>query len=120
MYAFPRPQPGTEEHISIGDGETGGGGICNELRQTHGQDCVCFDISHPAFGGHPFDEFDTIEILTKGGPSKTTYVMMYAIFEKAIMQNITSIGAAITVVFIVFIILLTFFQRYVIEKRVHY
>ena len=67
-----------------------------------------------------FQVFDTIEILTKGGPSKTTYVMMYAIFEKAIMQNITSIGAAITVVFIVFIILLTFFQRYVIEKRVHY
>ena len=48
-------------------------------------------------------KIDTIEILTKGGPSKTTYVMMYAIFEKAIMQNITSIGAAITVVFIVFI-----------------
>ena len=66
------------------------------------------------------NDVDTIEILTKGGPSKTTYVMMYAIFEKAIMQNITSIGAAITVVFIVFIILLTFFQRYVIEKRVHY
>ena len=67
-----------------------------------------------------FQVFDTIEILTKGGPAKTTYVMMYAIFEKAIQQNITSIGAAITVVFIIFIILLTFFQRYVIEKRVHY
>ena len=67
-----------------------------------------------------FQVFDTIEILTKGGPSKTTYVMMYAIFEKAIQQNLTSIGAAITVVFIGFILLLTFFQRYVIEKRVHY
>ena len=52
--------------------------------------------------------------------SKTTYVMMYAIFEKAIQQNLTSIGAAITVVFIGFILVLTFFQRYVIEKRVHY
>ena len=30
-----------------------------------------------------FQVFDTIEILTKGGPSKTTYVMMYAIFEKS-------------------------------------
>ena len=67
-----------------------------------------------------FQVFDTIEILTKGGPSKTTYVMMYAIFEKAIQQNLTSIGAAITVVFIGFILVLTFFQRYVIEKRVHY
>ena len=67
-----------------------------------------------------FQVFDTIEILTKGGPSKTTYVMMYAIFEKAIQQNLTSIGAAITVVFIGFILILTFFQRYIIEKRVHY
>ena len=67
-----------------------------------------------------FQVFDTIEILTKGGPSKTTYVMMYAIFEKAIQQNLTSIGAAITVGFIGFILLLTFFQRYIIEKRVHY
>ena len=67
-----------------------------------------------------FQVFDTIEILTKGGPSKTTYVMMYAIFEKAIQQSLTSIGAAITVVFIGFILILTFFQRYIIEKRVHY
>jgi multiple sugar transport system permease protein len=45
---------------------------------------------------------------------------MYAIFEKGIQQNLTAIAAAITVVFIAFVILLTFFQRYVIEKRVHY
>jgi multiple sugar transport system permease protein len=67
-----------------------------------------------------FQVFDTIEVLTKGGPSKSTYVMMYAIFEKGIQQNLTAIAAAITVIFIAFVILLTFFQRYVIEKRVHY
>ena len=61
-----------------------------------------------------------MEALTWGGPAKSTYVMMYAIFEKAIQQNLTSIGAAITVVFIAFILILTFFQRYVIERRVHY
>ena len=59
-------------------------------------------------------------MLTKGGPSKSTYVMMYAIFEKGIQQNLTAIAAAITVVFIIFVILLTFFLRYVIEIRVHY
>ena len=67
-----------------------------------------------------FQVFDTVEALTLGGPVKSTYVLMYAIFEKAIQQNLVGIGSAITVVFIIFVMFLTFFQRYAVEKRVHY
>ena len=67
-----------------------------------------------------FQVFDTVEALTAGGPSKTTYVMMYAIFEKAIRQNLIGAGAAITVVFLLFVMLLTIVQRWLVERKVHY
>lgn len=67
-----------------------------------------------------FQVFDTVEALTRGGPSKSTYVMLYAIYEKAIQQNLMGIGAAITVVFLGFVLILTLIQRYLVERRVHY
>ena len=67
-----------------------------------------------------FQVFDVVEAITRGGPSKSTFVMMYAIYEKAIQQNLMGMGAAITVVFLAFVLLLTFAQRHLIEKRVHY
>lgn len=67
-----------------------------------------------------FQVFDTVEAITGGGPSKSTYVMMFAIYEKAIKHNLIGIGAAITVVFLAFVLILTFLQRWLVERRVHY
>ena len=46
--------------------------------------------------------------------------MMYAIFEKAIRENLVGFGSAITVVFLIFVLIITFSQRYLVERRVHY
>ncbi|MFW2590066.1 carbohydrate ABC transporter permease [Sagittula sp. SSi028] len=67
-----------------------------------------------------FQVFDTVEALTRGGPAKSTYVMMYAIFEKAVKQNLMGLGAAITVIFLVFVMVLTLAQRWLVERRTHY
>jgi len=67
-----------------------------------------------------FQVFDTVEAITLGGPSKSTFVMMYAIYEKAIQHNLMGMGSAITVVFLAFVLLLTLGQRYLVERRVHY
>lgn len=67
-----------------------------------------------------FQVFDTVEALTRGGPSKSTYVMMYAIYEKAVKQNLMGVGAAITVVFLAFVMCLTLIQRWLVERRTHY
>lgn len=67
-----------------------------------------------------FKVFDTVEALTWGGPAKSTYVMMYAIFEKAVKENLVGFGSAITIVFLGFVLIITFTQRYLVEKRVHY
>ena len=67
-----------------------------------------------------FQVFDTVEALTQGGPSKTTFVMMFAIYEKAIKENQIGLGAAITIVFLCLVLVMTMVQRQFVEKRVHY
>jgi len=67
-----------------------------------------------------FQVFDTVEALTRGGPSKSTYVMVYAIFEKGVKQNLLGIGSAITIVFLAFVLVLTVTQVYFVNRRVHY
>lgn len=67
-----------------------------------------------------FQVFDTVEAITHGGPVKSTYVMMYAIFEKAVKHNMVGMGSAIVVIFLLFVLVLTFTQRYLVERRVHY
>lgn len=67
-----------------------------------------------------FQVFDTVEALTDGGPSRSTYVMMYAIYEKGIQQNLIGVGAAITVIFLIFVMVLTMTQRWLVERRTHY
>lgn len=67
-----------------------------------------------------FQTFDTVEALTRGGPSKSTFLMMYALYEKGVKQNLIGMASAITVVFLVFVFLLTMAQRHFVERRVHY
>lgn len=67
-----------------------------------------------------FQVFDTVEALTRGGPSKSTYVMVYAMFEKGIKQNLIGIGSTITVIFLLFVLALTLSQVYFVNRNVHY
>ena len=67
-----------------------------------------------------FQVFDTVEALTRGGPSKSTYLMVYAMFEKGVKQNLIGMGSAITVVFLVFVLMITLTQVYFVNRRVHY
>ncbi len=69
-----------------------------------------------------FQVFDTVEAFYPqgGGPSKSVYVMMFAIFEKGIQQNLIGLGSAVTMIFLVFVLALTLTQRWLVERRVHY
>ncbi|MEO1550220.1 MAG: sugar ABC transporter permease [Pseudomonadota bacterium] len=69
-----------------------------------------------------FQVFDTIEAFWPqgGGPNKSAYVMMFAIFEKGIQQNLIGIGSAITMLFLLFVMFLTLIQRWLVERKVHY
>ena len=69
-----------------------------------------------------FQVFDTIEAFWPqgGGPNKSVYVMMFAIFEKGVQQNLIGMGSAITVLFLIFVMFLTLIQRRLVERKVHY
>lgn len=67
-----------------------------------------------------FQVFDTVEAITHGGPAKSTYMMLYAIYEKSVQQNIIGLGSAITVLFLLMVMGLTLLQRRFIERKVHY
>ena len=67
-----------------------------------------------------FQVFDTVEALTRGGPSKSTYVMVYAMFEKGVKQNLLGVGSALTIVFLAFVLMLTMTQVWFVNRRVHY
>ena len=67
-----------------------------------------------------FQAFDTVEALTRGGPSKSTYLMVYAMYEKGVKQNLIGMGSAITIVFLAFVLMITLTQVYFVNRRVHY
>ena len=67
-----------------------------------------------------FQVFDTVEALTRGGPSKSTYMMVYAMFEKGVKQNLVGIGSSLTIIFLLFVLVLTLTQVYFVNRRVHY
>lgn len=69
-----------------------------------------------------FQVFDTIEAFYPigAGPGKSAYVMMFAIFEKGVEQNLIGIGSAITMLFLGFVLMITLIQRWLVERKVHY
>ena len=70
-----------------------------------------------------FQVFDIVEAFYgfgSAGPSKTAYVMMFAIFEKGKKQNLIGVGAAISLIFLILVLSITLIQRFLVERKVHY
>jgi multiple sugar transport system permease protein len=67
-----------------------------------------------------FEVFDTVAVLTQGGPADSSQVLMYSIFTEAFQFLRTGYAAAITVVFLAILLVLTSAQLLVGERRVHY
>ena len=67
-----------------------------------------------------FQVFDTVQALTRGGPNKATEVLLYSMYAEAFEFFRTGYAAAIAVVFIVLVTMLTLVKAHVLERRVHY
>jgi multiple sugar transport system permease protein len=67
-----------------------------------------------------FSVFDTVRVLTKGGPNYSTDVLLYRLYTESFDYLRTGYGAALTVVFLVIVVALTLVQARVMDKRVHY
>jgi multiple sugar transport system permease protein len=67
-----------------------------------------------------FKVFDTVVVLTRGGPLGSTETLLYVLYLEGFQYFRTGYAAAMTVVLLVFLVLLSILQARVIDRRVHY
>ncbi|WP_407175605.1 carbohydrate ABC transporter permease [Bradyrhizobium sp. STM 3562] len=66
------------------------------------------------------ETFDTIQILTQGGPGHASEMLLYTLYRESFEYLRTGYGAAISVVFLVMLVTLTLLQARIMDRRVHY
>ncbi|MDQ8732113.1 sugar ABC transporter permease [Bradyrhizobium sp. LHD-71] len=67
-----------------------------------------------------FQIFDTVAVLTDGGPNKSTSVLLYQMYQEGFSFLRSAYAAAITCVFLAFVLAVTLLQEKVLERRAHY
>ena len=67
-----------------------------------------------------FKLFDTVAVLTRGGPQGASDVLLYSAYREGFENLNTAGAAAMTVIFLVIIVAASWLQAKVSEKRVHY
>ncbi len=67
-----------------------------------------------------FEVFDTVRILTEGGPAHASEVLLHTLYVESFEYLRTGYGAAVTIVFLLIVMVLTLLQAKVMDRRVHY
>lgn len=67
-----------------------------------------------------FQVFDTVQVLTEGGPSKSTEVLLFTMVQQGFTFLRSAYGAAITMVFLVLTLAITLAQTMILDRRAHY
>ncbi|MDQ7251043.1 carbohydrate ABC transporter permease [Dongia sedimenti] len=67
-----------------------------------------------------FEAFDTVKVLTQGGPGHASEVLLFTLYRESFEYLRTGYGAAVAVVFLVIVMVLTLSQARVMDNRVHY
>lgn len=69
---------------------------------------------------HALRIFDTVKILTQGGPGHASDVLLYTLYREGFEYLRAGYGAAVTIVFLSIVVVLTLLQARVMDRRVHY
>lgn len=64
--------------------------------------------------------FETVQTLTQGGPNRASEVLLFSIYQEGFVYLRVGYASAMTVVFIAILMVLTFLQYNVLDRRVHY
>jgi len=67
-----------------------------------------------------FKVFDTVAVMTKGGPQGATEVILYAIYLEGFYYFRTAYASVLTLVFLTFVVIFSVIQTFVLDRRTHY
>lgn len=67
-----------------------------------------------------FQVFDTVQVLTDGGPNKSTNVLLFQMYQEGFSFLRSAYAAALTVVFLGFVLIVTVIQVRLQDKNTHY
>jgi multiple sugar transport system permease protein len=67
-----------------------------------------------------FEVFDSVRVLTQGGPNYASEVLLHRLYTESFDFLRTGYGAALTVIYLAIVIVLTLTQAKLLEHRVHY
>jgi len=67
-----------------------------------------------------FQVFDTVQVLTEGGPLKSTEVLLFTMVQQGFTFLRSAYGAAITMVFLLLTLTITLAQTMILDRRAHY
>lgn len=67
-----------------------------------------------------FKVFDTVAVMTRGGPMGSSEVLLYTVYLEGFQYFHMGYAAALTVVFLAFILVFSGIQSVVLERRTHY
>ena len=67
-----------------------------------------------------FQVFDTVQVMTKGGPNRASEVLLYTMYSEGFEYFRTGYAAAVTMVFLAFVLALAALKTWFLDRRVHY
>ncbi|MGY4167810.1 carbohydrate ABC transporter permease [Bradyrhizobium sp. USDA 4529] len=67
-----------------------------------------------------FESFDTVKVLTQGGPDHASEVLLYTLYRESFEYLRTGYGAAVAVVFLGIVVTFTLVEVRVMDRKVHY
>lgn len=67
-----------------------------------------------------FQVFDTVAVLTKGGPARSTEVLLYRVYQEGFQYFEIGYASALIVIFLVFVLVFSLAQFWLAERRIQY
>jgi multiple sugar transport system permease protein len=67
-----------------------------------------------------FKVFDTVAVMTRGGPGGASEVLLYAVYLEGFQYFHMSYAATLTLIFLAFTLVFSIVQTFFLDRRVHY
>lgn len=67
-----------------------------------------------------FQVFDTVAVLTKGGPSRSTEVLLYRIYQEGFQYFEIGYASALITIFLILVLAFSLLQFWLAERRIQY